>query len=261
MRIEREKYTSHISDLDKKELMKRIIDKAEKVLNSHTIESTDFLDPYESILAKSFLNGLHDLKYMEDGGLKDAERKIILIFPSYMEVENLEKRLLFLRAKGDFQSLSHKDFLGALLSMGIKREKSGDIIVHDNFADFILKADVGGFVLINLQKIGNQNIQMAEIQREELSEQIVKFDEVGRFVSSLRLDVFLSAVYNISRTEALNIIKSNNVKVNWEPIGKPSLLLSQGDIISTRGFGRAIIHSIDGLSKKGRTHVNIRIPI
>ncbi len=241
--------------------MKRVIDKIEKVLNSYTIESTDFLDPYDRSLAKSILNRFDDLSFFEDGGIEKAERKIIYIFPSYFEANQIDKGLIFLRANGDFENLSHKDFLGGLLSIGIKREKTGDIIVHQDFADFILKEDIGGFVLLNLQRIGNQNIQISEIPGDELSESTTSYKEIVRFLSSLRIDAFLSAVYNISRNDALSIIKSNNVKVNWEPIDKPSRLLSQGDLISTRGYGRAIIHSVDGFSKKGRVHVSVRIPL
>ncbi len=261
MRIDRNKYISHIRDIDKQNLMKKVIDKIERVLNTHTSEITDFLDPYERNLAKAILNSFDDLKYVEDGGLEVAERKIIQIFPSYLDVDELDKRLIYLRATGDFGSLSHKDFLGGLLGIGIKREKTGDIFVHENFADFVLMDDIGGYVLLNLQKIGNQNIQISEVQKEELSQPNNMFKEISGFVSSLRLDVLMNTVYKISRSDALNIIKSGNVKVNWEPVDKPSLLLVQGDVISAKGYGRAILHSIDGVSKKGRTHVNVRIPI
>ncbi len=261
MRLDRNKYISHIKDIDKQQLMKRVIDKIEKVLNSYTIESTDFLDPYERRLAKSILNSFDDLKYIEDGGLKDAERKIIIIFPSYLEGDDLDNELVFLRTKGDYQDLSHQDFLGGLLSIGIKREKTGDIIVHNESVDFVLKGDIGNFVLLNLQRIGNQNIQMSEILRKNLLKPQDQFKELERFISSLRLDVFLSAIYNISRNDALSIIKSKKIKVNWEPVEKPSLILNQGDVISTRGYGRAILNSVDGISKKGRIHVSIRIPL
>lgn len=261
MRLDRNKYISHIRDIDKQQLMKRIIDKIEKVLNSYTIESTDFLDPYERSLSKAILNSFDDLSYLEDGGLEEAERKIIYIFPSYMETSQIEEKLIYLRAKGEFQKLSHKDFLGGLLSIGIKREKTGDIIVHEDYADFILEKDIGGFVLLNLEKVGNQNIQISEVKKEELSSPNMVYKEITSFISSLRIDAFLSAVYNISRNDALNIIKAGHVKVNWVPIEKPSILLSQADLISTKGYGRAIIHTIGGLSKKGRVHVSVRIPI
>lgn len=85
MRIERDDYLHHINDKDKIVSMRRIIDKLEIVIRNHVNEDSDFLDPYERSLAKSILNRFDQIDYMESGGLEGAERKIITIFPSYLD--------------------------------------------------------------------------------------------------------------------------------------------------------------------------------
>lgn len=261
MRIDRDLYTSHIKDKDKQLEIRKIIDKLELVLNNHTIETTDFLDPYERNLAISILHIFDNLKFTECGGIENCERKIIYIYPYYYDESKLGMKLSYLRITGDTEGLTHKDFLGGLLSLGIKRSKLGDILIHKEFTDIVVKDEISNFILFNLERIGNKNIEIEEIKQEELEETIVNFKEVNKFVPSLRLDVFLSAIYNMSRQESINIIKSGNVKVNWEQVNKPSKELDLGSNISTRGYGRALLYSVDGTSKKGRLHITVRILI
>lgn len=258
MKIDRGFYTSHIKNNEKLVEMRRVLDKIENVLNNHSIESTDFLDPYDRYLGKSILNRF-EVNYLEYGGLESAERKIFIIYPFYMDENDLETNLSFLRLNGDLEGLSHKDYLGAILNLGIKRAKVGDILVHDTYGDIIAKKEIGSFLLLNLERIGNKNVKIIEINSNDLTEPEESFKEFTRFLTSLRIDVFLSSVYNLSRQESQTIVNSGNVKINWEPIDKPSREINVGDIISTRGHGRAKLVSIDGLSRKGRYNSTIRI--
>lgn len=261
MKIDKDLYTSHIKDTEKQLEMKKIVDKIEIVINNYSVVTTDFLDPYERYLAKSILNAFDEIKYIEDGGTSLSERKIITIFPYYLDGDSLDLKLSFLRIKGDLEDLSHKDFLGGLLSIGIKRSKTGDIFIHNDYTDLVVKEEIGSYIFLNLEKIGNRKVTITEIEKKELSEPVNKFREERKFVASLRVDLVLSSIYNLSRQDSINIIKSGNVRVNWEKIIKPSKELCEGDVISVRGYGRAILYSIDGISKKGRFHVNVRILI
>lgn len=259
MFIDKEYYTSHILDHEKKIEMRKLLDKIEIVLNNHTIEATDFLDPYERYLAKSILNRF-DIKYLEFGGLEECERKVIQIFPEYYDESTLVSPVNYLKIQ-DILDLSHKDYLGALLNLGIKRSKVGDILVHEDCGYIILKNEISDFVLLNLEKIGNRNIQIVEVNLCDITLPELKYKEVNGFLSSLRLDVVISSAYNLSRQESMNIIKSGNVKVNWEKIDKGSKEVEEGDVISIRGYGRSILYSIGGVSKKGRLKSTIRILI
>lgn len=261
MKINKDSYISHIKDVDKQIEMRKLLDKIELSRNKHTIEYTDFLDPYERYLAKSILNRFNELKYLEYGGTSNSERKIIIIYPFYYNKSEIEPKLSYLRITGDIEELSHKDYLGGLLGLGINRTKVGDIQVHNNYTDIILKEELGDFLLFNLDKVGNKKIVVSEIYQHSLEDPPMKFKELNKFIQSLRLDAILSITYNISRQDSINMIKSGKVKVNWEEVTKPSKELKVGDVISTQGHGRAVLNSIDGMSKKGRILITVRILI
>ncbi len=260
MFIDKEKYTAHILDPEKTIQMRQLLDKIEIVLKEHNILNTDFFDPYEIYLSKSILNRF-DIGFYEDGGIINAERNIIQIFPDYYDISNLNKQIKCLKITGDLSKLTHKDFLGALLNLGIKRSKVGDILVYDHYCAIILKDEISDFVLLNLEKIGNKKVEIEEMNPIDLGEPSIKYKEINEYLSSLRLDIFISAAYNLSRTESSNLIKSGKVKVNWEKIHKPSTELESNDVISIRGYGRSILYSIEGITKKSKFRAIIRILI
>ena len=261
MWIDKEAYTSHIKDGEKVTKMRRILDKIEIVSNNYSIQATDFLDPYEVHLSKSILNRFDDINYLEYGGYDNCERRIILIFPSFIVVDKPEDYLACIKVIGDLETLSHKNFLGALLNLGIIRDKLGDILVVRDYAYIIVKEEIGDFILYNLEKIGKQNVYTEIESFSKIIVPEIKYKEKKLFLTSLRLDLVLSSTYNISRKDSMDIIKKGFVKINWKPIDKPAKEVSEGDVISVRGYGRFILHSIDGLSRKGRFMSNIRILI
>lgn len=250
----------HIKETEKKIKMRRLIDKIQIVLRNHMEESTDFLDPYERSLARSILNRSKDLGYKEYGGLEVSERKIIAIFPYYME-DLPEEDIKALRVKGDIRDLSHKDFLGALMNLGINRNKIGDILLHRDYTDIICKREIADFVNLNLSKVGNKNVDVSESSLDDLTSVDLEYKEVFRTFSSLRIDSYISAAYNLSRSNSMKIIKSGGVKVNWQLIDKISFGINEGDMISVKGLGRSTLYSVEGLSKKNNIKAIIRILI
>lgn len=260
MFIDKEKYTAHIIDNEKLILMRQLLDKVENVLNYHTAQDTDFLDPYERYLAKSILNRF-DIGYSEFGCIEDAERKVIQLFPDYSDISSIEYPVKVLKIAGDISNLSHKDFLGGLLNLGIKRSKVGDILLFNSYCALIVKSEISDFILFNLEKIGNKTVIIEEMSFYNLQMPEVKYKELIGFLASTRLDIVISTAYKLSRTESLYVIKSGKVKVNWESINKASKELEEGDVISVRGYGRIILHSIEGISKKGKLKATLRILI
>ncbi|MGN9164001.1 RNA-binding protein [Tissierellaceae bacterium HCP3S3_D8] len=259
MWIDRERYTSHIDDGEKLIKMRRLLDKIQIVLDNHMVETTDFLDPYERHLAMSILNRFDEIGYTEYGGYEDAERKVIIVFPFYRRGEDVSTGVSALKIEGDLENLSHRDYLGAILNLGIDRNKIGDILVISDYGFVIVKDEISDFIQYNLEKIGNKNVKVYRVSWDELVIPQSEYREITEFLSSLRLDVVISAAYNLSRKDSMNIIKSGNVKVNWGPIDKPSLELKVGDTISVRKYGRFILYDIEGMSKKGRLRSVIRI--
>lgn len=254
-------YIEHITDSEQILPMRRILDKVEKVLVNHSIESTDFLDPYQRKLSHSFLNRFSDISYYEEGGYEEGERKSLIIFPSYLEFEHIENPVGALRISGrfKFKEVTHRDYLGSIMGLGIKREKIGDISIHENSCEVILHKDILDYIKYNLEYIGKEPVTIDEIDLKEVKRGVDDFKELIGTVASLRLDALISTTYNISRESSSTHINNSRVKVNWKPTTQPSFEIYEGDVISLRGYGRFILYRVLGITKKDRIRVQIRI--
>ena len=255
------KLTSHIKDIDLKNKMFKIIDKANGCLKNYDVRYSDFLNPFEVENAKAILNSDTNLKYSVDGGYDESERKIVFIYPFYMEYEDINDTLRFIQIEGNFKfkSISHKDYLGSLLSLGIKREKIGDILIHDNFCQVIVSEDICDFIVINLEKVSRNNVKVKEIPVKDIARSELHFKEISFTVSSLRIDSIISGVYNLSRNESVKLINNEKVQINYEKITSCSKEIKSGCLISVRGKGRSQITNIGDLTKKGKIKVQGKI--
>lgn len=254
------KFLEHISDKEQHIVMRRILDIAESVLKYHETRYTDFLDPYQRRLAHSILNRL-DLSFYEEGGLEDAERKSIIIFPEYMTIDNIENPIKAIEIRGNFKfnSLSHRDYLGAILGLGIKREVIGDIFVTEETATVLVQREIVDFIIYNLKKIGKENVELREIAFSEIKEPIEDFEDIRLTISSMRLDTLISGVYKVSRSKSQSLIKQGRVKVNWQVVENISLELDEGDVLSIRKFGRIRVLESLGKSKKDKEVIRVRV--
>ncbi|WP_427338527.1 RNA-binding protein [Caloranaerobacter sp. DY30410] len=260
MFLNKAKYLEYIRDPEQIIVMRKILDKIEKVLKNHEIVYTDFLDPYQRRLCYSILNRFSDLNYFEEGGLKEAERKSIIMYPFYLTKEDIENPIGSIKITGNFKKkLNHRDYLGSILGLGIKREKIGDIYLHDDYVQIVLHKDILDFIKLHLNKVGNQNVYVEEISLNEIKQGVIEYIEKSVTVSSLRADNVISAVYDISRSKCLMYFNQNRVKVNWEPIRQPFRLVDETDIISVKGKGRFLIYKNSGKTRKGRHKLTIKI--
>lgn len=252
--------TAHIKDLELKNKMYRVIDKANSSLKNYDIKTTEFLNPFEVKNAIDILNSENDLKYKVDGGYEESERKIICIFPYYVDEEDVKGNLKAIQIEGNFKfkSISHRDYLGALLNLGIKREKIGDILIHNNFCQVIVSEDICDFIVMNLTKVSRNNVKVKEIDLEDIVKNELEFKEISFTVSSSRIDSIISGVYNLSRTESVKLIKNERVNVDYEKITSPSKEIKDNTLISVRGHGRVIV-DIGDFTKKGRIKVKGKI--
>ena len=253
--------TNHIKDIELKNKMYQIIDKANSCIKNYDVKCSDFLNPYEVKNAIDILNSERDLKYTVDGGYEEAERSVISIYPFYMEYEDIEKQLRFLQIEGNFKfkTISHKDYLGSLMNLGIKREKVGDIIIHENFCQVIVSADICDFVIMNLEKVSRNNVKVKEISKNEIIYNPPNYKEISFTITSSRLDCVISGLYNISRQESMKFINGEKVQVNYEKIKSPSKEVRDDSLISVRGKGRAKITSIGELTKKGKIKIKAKL--
>ena len=258
--MEKLKLTAHIKDIELKNKMYKVIDKANSCLKNYDIKATEFLNPFEVKNAIDILNSESDLKYKVDGGYENAERQLIYIFPYYIEEDDVESDLRVIQIEGNFKfkAISHRDYLGALLNLGIKREKIGDILIHDNFCQVVVSEDICDFIIINLDKVSRNKVKVKEITVKDIVQSEHNFKEISFTVSSLRVDSIISGVYSLSRNDSVKLIKGERENVDYEKIISPSREIKSNSLISVRGHGRAIIE-VGDLTKKGRTKVKAKI--
>ncbi|RDY26359.1 RNA-binding protein [Romboutsia weinsteinii] len=255
------KLTNHIKDIELKNKMYKVIDKANSSMKNYDVKYTEFLNPHEIRNAVAILNSNSDIKYTVDGGYDESERSSIFIYPFYMEYEDIENSLRFIHIEGNFKfkSISHKDYLGALMSLGIKREKVGDIIIHENFAQVITSSDICDFIVMNLDKISRNSVTVKEISKEEIVYNPPNYKDISFTVSSERLDCIVSGIYNISRQDSLKYISADKVYVDYEKVTSPSKIIKDESLISVRGKGRAKVTQIGDITKKGKIKVQAKI--
>lgn len=230
----------------------------EQVERTYTPYLTDFLDPREQQIVQSLIGTKNDtVKFAFFGGDETVERKRAMIAPFYEEISNDDFEIVLLEAsfQEKFVTLTHRDILGSFMSLGIDRKKIGDIIVVDNKFQFIITKELSTYVIMQLTKVKNTNVQLSEQSFTSLLEKEEKWVKAAHTVSSLRLDVMVKEIYQMSRKKALQLIEANRVKVNFTEVDDPATLLLEGDLISVRGYGRSKLEEVNGLSRKNKTKI------
>lgn len=248
---------------EEKLLVKRAYDKAAEAEKYWRPTATRFLSPADAALLQKEL-AFSGIPHFFDGGYDGAERKICLFLPPYMEKEdafsdeNQPLRVLKIGNKAG-AVLSHRDYLGALLSLGITREVLGDIVVNGSTAYLICAEDILPYLLLNFEKAGRHPLVLEEVARKEIALPESTGEERMGTVSSLRLDALAALAFRISREEAKRKIDAGLTSVNHLTVEKADTVCAQGDLISVRGHGRARLERIGGESRKGRIFVTFSV--
>ena len=210
----------------------------------------DFCSPSRAEFIKSLI-----LKDFDGSGfiskIKDSERVIPAINYEYCEIPT--DIIVLNEVSSD--TVTHRDVLGSVMSLGIKRCKIGDIIVADKVY-FEVKNEITPYIISNLSKIKSKNVK-PEIFEGALNK-TYDFKEIPMTVSSLRADCIISSLANLSRENAKDLIQSGKVSVNSKVFENPSKCLNQNDVISVRGSGKYIFSEIAGATKKDRLKIIIK---
>lgn len=239
-------------------LLARVLDKYDQMERRSIPAATGFLSPREQQMATALLNtaGVRS-GYVFDGGYEGAERRILLFLPDWAEADG--EKLAFLRADfhGPDSTLTHRDILGSLMGLGIARERVGDILISPHSADIIAAPSLRDFFLREWTSAGRVRLTVSEIAREELAVPQVRTQQVRDTVSSLRLDAVVASAFSMSRGRAGELIASGRVSLDHIPCEKPDKAVAEGSVIAARGFGKARLAQVGGLTKKGRTGIII----
>jgi RNA-binding protein YlmH len=239
------------------EFVDRVVRWKTETSERYSPKLTDFLDPREQEIIKTIVGTDTDVRLSIWGGSSFSERKRALLFPDYYQVSQKDYQLVYydIVYPSKFTTIEHRDVLGALMNIGVKRGKYGDILIAGDKVQFVCAAEISGFIELNLTKIGKSVVKLQHIKENELIEIKTDYDERNGTVSSLRLDVIVAEVYNLSRSKATPLIQQGRVKLNHKITDQVASEVMEGDELSVRGFGRSKLIAIEGMTKKEKWRI------
>ena len=260
-------------------LSRHLIDLAALAEKRYNITNSGFLNLAEQDLFCRLQPAFSPVRSMLTGGFPEAERKLALFWPEDFFAEDTAKAAA--KDKEDFdpaalspiavlmispvnarfaEDLTHRDYLGAILNLGIDRSLTGDILVKSPAAYVFCLESIKELLLGDLTRVRNTSVTVSEVPRD-IPALIPEYRELTLNVASERLDAVVAAMTKLSRAKAADLFLSQRVFVNSRTVTDPGKKLKEGDVLSVRGFGKAIYDGIGGESRKGRLYITLRVPV
>ncbi|MBP3334245.1 MAG: hypothetical protein J6M35_09400 [Clostridia bacterium] len=238
-----------------------MIEKAEK----GRLAFSSFLTPGEIAQAEKYLTyGKCPVEYLFEGGYDDAERKMLVLLPDYLDKEYLDKselfKAVFIKISG-YAELDHRAYLGSLMNLSIKRETLGDIIVTKEGAIVFCTLPVASMLADNpspLERVGKDKVSLAYADETMYKDYKRSYERLVAVMASLRLDCAVASFAGLSRASAQERIAHGMVQLNYREELSSSAEIKMGDTLSIRGTGKFIIEEIGGETRSGRLKVNAK---
>ena len=239
---------------EEKLLLSHLYDNYVKTYTKNYSTYSDFFGEEKTALIKTAFASERDLIFDTYGGFEGAERVISAFL---VNEDNKDYPIKCLKVTGrDIDKLTHRDFLGALMGLGIKRETIGDIITGKESYIFV-KEEIADYILYNLSKIGNKGVKLEETLTDHIKKE-QRFEIISTTVESLRLDLIISRTFNIRRADAASLISQGKVAVSGRYGMGSDYKVKENDKISVKGKGKAVFFEECGLSKKGKIIISIK---
>lgn len=243
------------------------LDDLERRARGGVVAHSAFLTPSEALAAQRYF----EAKGNKDGiwffgGYFEAQRRQILLLPDYIDPA-CDKELLYemlsediggamyaLSVEGSgFRTLSHRDYLGSILSLGIERDAVGDIcVLGDSSAIVICMPEAARLILSELSSVGRDSVKVKKIDIDVNMPSTQKYRAMTDTVASERLDCVAAALCSLSRERAQGMIGAGLVELNYETATKNDVHVCAGDVISLRGYGKFVVRDLSTSTKKGR---------
>lgn len=262
--MDKQSILNRYSKPEDKLLISKMLDKIKLSQTKNSIEYTDFLDLYEQKLLDKIIKQEKIENFLFVGGIENSERKILLFYPDKLSrvVEEKKNSILPIKSiriklpKEMYNEYNHRNYLGGLVKLGLKREKIGDILVFEDGADIIILEEIEKFLMNNissLTRFNKSDIQV--IKLDEVREKKINKKEIKAIIPSLRVDAVISEILRTSRGKAEEFLQEGRVFVNYEQITKGTKQIKEKDIITVRGKGKFEIESQEGTTRNDRTKI------
>ena len=271
-------YQSHIQDEDVRLLLSRLDDLVQKSGRGEAAVSP-YLTPREAKYARAHLSARVSAgTAVLWGGYPEAERVRVVILPDYTEglvdptalasnpaaalsdaglddlAETIRGAVCPVQVRGSgFRELSHRDYLGSVLGLGLERDAIGDILIPDSHSAILLTdTRVGDFLTTQMEKVATDTVRVSRLPEGTALTGTRRLQPITDTVASERLDCVVAALCNLSREKAQMAVKSGLVELDYEAVEACDTTVEAPAVISVRGFGKFAVHSFDGTTRKGR---------
>lgn len=256
---EREKILRYYQASGEGDLAARLLDLAEAALRNRKYKVSEFLDPYGYSIAETIGAHYDRLELSSNGGYNGAERvKAIFVNEEFRGTPDAAIAGLSAAWDDRYYQITHRDVLGSLMGLGIKREIIGDIIMCGQGCQIIVDSSLVNFIMQNFNKVGAAAITVSQFNLADIIPREEKIKEIKTTVASLRLDVIAAAGFGTSRSRMSEEVAAGKLKVNWQEAKNSAQSIRANDIISMRGRGRVEVCEILGQTKKGRISILLK---
>ena len=247
--------------MNKEELMlqKHLIDLSETAYKRDIVTFSDFLNLNELNILHSTPKNMFSANYETYGGYEASERQMVAFLPDalYYEYSYPVSVLKIVPSAPKFaEQLTHRDYLGAVLNVGIERCKIGDLLIGEKECILFVCDSISRFIIDNLTRIRHTSVTAAEIPPSDFS-YTPAFQEIKGTVASVRLDTVLSVAFPLSRSKLTGFITDGKVFVNGRLITSNGYHLKERDVISVRGMGKISYNGVLSETKKGRFYITV----
>ena len=249
----------HASSPEEKLLGRRVMDLAARCDRTGWYTCTDFLSPAEQAFCQTFLPRL-GVSYSFDGGYDGAERACLIFHPDYLEApprDSDDYPISALRVTHG-AALTHRDFLGSVLGLGLERDAIGDILVGERETIMLTTVGILPFLLTNLSTVGRVSVGVEQVSPADITPPELNFELIKDTVASLRFDSVVATAFRVSRETAQKAIRAGAVRLNHREQLSTSAPVAEGDILSFRGRGKAVLDTVGAESRKGRIWIQVK---
>lgn len=239
---------------------KRLIDLSKQANRKGIVLFSDFLNLNELNIYHQ-CETLFETKTESSGGVMYAERQIIAFIPDALYYE-WDYPICALKIDPSYpkfaEELGHRDLLGSIMKLGVDRSKIGDIIIGDGCYYILCEESMSDYFMEHLEKVRHTLVKLSRVSLDEITIEHHMIEKEG-IVTSNRLDAVIACVNKLSRSQALELVRTERVFVNGKAILNATYSCKQQDIISVRGYGRFIFINEYGATGKGRLKIRYQL--
>lgn len=242
-------------------LKKRFEELANKTYRNNLYTFTNFLTMAEQDCFYQIQKEISYVPYTMFGGTEDCERLMIRFgseeLCGYEEPFPICCILIEPLIRKFADELSHRDFLGALMNLGIERNLLGDIIIKENKGYLFCQEKMSSFIVDNLDKIKHTSVKCS-ITEDVPETTATKIQEMTLVVSSERCDGVIAKVFQLSRSQCVDLFREKKIYVNGRLYENNSGILKTDDKVSVRGYGKFEYCGMQHETRKGRISMKVR---